>query len=311
MTDFNSVNNLTFKSNLPVKNSAAHLLGNFVDAAENKNLNQNTNQILNQNKENINNAFLFDYNLAKMDNETLLKYLKSLLNMPSDIEKFVQSLSKQDSLELQKILIKNQIDIKELKLFLSQNSKDAISKLINLISSDYLKQIDINSEIKDIWSILNSIQLSSSNLNHNSLRELFLLYIPLEEQFFDKTKDVLKNSDESMDKPSNAQITLLFETNNFSNLYVSLTEDKNYMFAKINCAENFPFCDFMKKLEYFSKQKNFNLNAELNFKKSQNANKQQNIKVMSQSTVSLNILLVSKFIIKMVFEIDNYYTKTT
>lgn len=136
--------------------------------------------------QNINPTLMYDFQMAKMDNETVLKYLQNMLKLPNSIEKFVNQLnSKNVDPKLASILLENLISTKTLAEFLNQNSIDAISKLMQTISASLKQGNNDVSQLKEILNVLSVIQ-NSSALNINTVKELLLLYIPLNQSVFDK-----------------------------------------------------------------------------------------------------------------------------
>ena len=156
---------------------------------------------------------VFNYEQAKMDSETLLKYLQSTLKMPDSIEKFVKS---KDAKAL-KILVENMINTKALGEFLNQNSTSAIETILKTISASMKSGISDVSQLKDILGILTSIQ-SQTNLNTNMIKELLLLYIPLNPMVFDKQIDFTPASADIEEAINNSTLSIVFETVNFSNI---------------------------------------------------------------------------------------------
>ena len=93
MTNFNPINNINFiKTNLNnIQNNK-----NVQDFNDNFNASNNLNSYnlpLNKTFEPINPTLIYDFQLAKMDNEILIKYLQSLLSIPNSIDKFIESLN--------------------------------------------------------------------------------------------------------------------------------------------------------------------------------------------------------------------------
>ena len=128
--EFNSINN----SNFQIANQKANLVKISQDLPQNTQQSTPQTQIpTQQTPQNINPSIMYDFQMAKMDNETMLKYLQNLLKLPNSIDKFVEQLnSKNIDPKIAKILVENLISVKALSEFLNQNSNSAISKLISL-----------------------------------------------------------------------------------------------------------------------------------------------------------------------------------
>ena len=129
-------------------------------------------QALQQNQT-VNPSIMYDFSTVKMDNETVLKYLQNLLNLPNSIDKFVNQLnSKNIDPKIAAILVENMISTKALSEFLNQNSMNAISKLLQTISSSLKSGISDVTQLKEILAILNTIQINT-NLSTNTIKEYY------------------------------------------------------------------------------------------------------------------------------------------
>ena len=86
--EFNSINfNIQINTN-----QKAGLVNNL--AKQNQNQAPLENNMQNQNQaQNINPVLLYDFQAARMDNETVLKYLQNLMKLPDSIDKFLAQLN--------------------------------------------------------------------------------------------------------------------------------------------------------------------------------------------------------------------------
>lgn len=252
----------------------------------------------------INPALMFDYQSAKMDNQTVLKYLQNLMNLPNSIEKFVNQLNSNNiDPKIKSILIENMISVKMLSEFLSQNSNNAISKLMQTISQNLKSGID-TSQLKEILSILGTIQNSNSP-NSNTIKELLLLYIPLNTPIFEKNSDSKIENQEEAKSVKNSKLSILFETLTFSNLLVCIDEAENNLFIDVYTPDNFPKSNFTKTVEILSREAS--IIPIFNFKEKQTRNtesKTQNFKIISDSFISPNTLLLAHIIIQTILKLD-------
>ena len=266
-------------------------------------------QVLAQNQQmqtqTINPSLMYDFQAAKMDNETVLKYLQNLMNLPNSIDKFVNQLnSKNIDPKLTSILIENMISIKALNHLLSQNANEAISKLMQTISSTLKSGTSDVSQLKEILSILGAIQATSS-INTNTLKELLLLYIPLNVPVFDKNIDgEIQNEDEKQ-AIKNSKLSILFETINYSNLLVTINEAENNILVNIFAPMDFPKNEFSRIIEALAKEANIVSFIEFKEKqRSNNANKIQNFKIISDGFISPNSLILAHVTIKTILKLD-------
>lgn len=297
--EFNSVN-----FNINIVNQKAGLVKNSQQQAQTP-----QQQILPQTQPSstqyINPSLMYDFQSVKMDNETVLKYLQNLMKLPNSIDKFVNQLNTNNiDPKLSKILIENMISVKALSEFLNQNSNEAISKLMQTISLTLKSGTSDVSQLKEILSILGAIQ-NSTSLNQNALKELLLLYIPLNIPVFDKNIDGEIKNEEERNTLKNSKISILFETINFSNLLISINESENNLFVDFFAPNNFPKQEFAKIVEALSKE--VNLVSIFEFKDRlvlENKNEISNFKVISDGFVSPNVLMLAHIIINSVLKID-------
>ena len=249
----------------------------------------------------------FNFEMAKMDNETLLKYLQSTLKMPDNLEKFIKNADKGTL----KILVQNMIDTKVLGEFLNQNSALAIEKILKTISTSLKSGASDVSQLKEILGILTSIQ-SQTNLNTNAIKELLLLYIPLNPMVFDKQVDFTPASEEIEDKINNSTLSIIFETVNFSNILCCINSVQNTLYVEIYIDKTFPFEKFSKIIETVAKEINFRVEIEPKLSRkmsSMEAKTARNFKIFSSGFVPTEILLLASIIIKTVFKTDEMFAE--
>jgi len=298
--EFNSIN---FNTN-NITNQKAGLVQNNSQNIQQQNQAQNPTPRPAQ-TQHINPSLMYDFQVAKMDNETVLKYLQNLMKLPNSIDKFVNQLNaKNVDSKLASILAENMISIKALSQFLNQNSSEAISKLMQTISLTLKSGSNDVSQLKEILSILSAIQ-NSSNLNTNTLKELLLLYIPLNAPIYDKKIDGKIQNEEEIKAVKNSKLSILFETIHFSNLLITINEAENTLFVEIFTFDDFPKNEFLKIVEALSKEAK--IAPIIDFKNKQKTNskyKEQNFKILSDGFIPPDALILAHLIIKSIFKID-------
>jgi len=264
-----------------------------------------------QQAQNINPSLMYDFSIAKMDNETVLKYLQNLLKLPNSIEQFVNQLNAQSiDPKIKSILIENMISTKALSELLNQNSTEAISKLLQTISSSLKSGINDVSQLKEILAILGTIQ-TNSTISTNTLKELLLLYIPLNNPVFDKDTSFEDLSENEKTSVKSAKISILFETNNFSNLLCTLSESNKDILIDIYTTKIFPKENFNNIIQTLAKEISINPLIEFKEKSVQENNFSiQNFKVLSDGFISSNSLILSHLIIKTIFKLDDNFSST-
>lgn len=303
MENFN-LNQARFNLN---QSQAAGLVKGSQDVSEaqivnNTNINilQNNAQIMPQ----IDYSML-NLEIPKMEQEMILKYLQNLLNLPNSIDKFINEVKNQDS-KYVKLLVENLLGTKELGEFLNVNSKEAILKVLDTISNSLKAGIKDTGDLKQILSILNSIQNVSKDLNSSSLKELLLLYIPLNNLEFDKRLDLSSLDEDEEDAIKNKTLSILFETVNFSNMLVTLQQDIAGIYIELYCIDTFPFEKFNKVLKTLSKEASINILIEAKtIKPKENKKSQKNsFNIISEDYVSTDVLILAHIIIKTILTID-------
>ncbi len=311
MTNFNPINN-----NFNIYQNFASQKANIVQDNQNQAINQYAqNQSMaqfQQQQTQINPNLLINYEAVKMTNEQILKYLLSMLELPSSIDKFINELNNPKSQDKTiKLLVENLLSTKALNEFLNQNSTNAINKLLNVISTTLKQGREDISQLKDILNILTSIQ-QSSTINTNTLKEFLLLYIPLDIPVFDKQSE-LKNLDEEKTKAINTStLSIMLETISFSNMLCLINASENQLFLDIYSREYFPYEKFDKIIKLLAQNSNVNLST--NFKITKSENKEstiQNFKVNSKGNIPLNVLLIAQMSIKTIFKLDKDYCYAT
>ena len=245
--------------------------------------------------------------VLKMENEVVQKYLQNLLNMPENIEELLKNVNnkKIDSHQYQflKIFVENMLSNKELNQLLNQNSQEAIQKLLNVITQS-LKYNSSTSQLKDILSVLNTIHTTSS-MDTNTLRELFLLYIPIDYQVFKQNSDFKKIEEEYGEKIKNSILSIMLETYSFSNILAILNSEGNSVMLQICANSDFPFEKFKSIIAELSKDNSINVLCD--FVKINTALKgqKQNFKVISQNYIPVSIINIAYLLTKTIFKIDN------
>lgn len=314
MTNFNSGFNPNFNINPnfnPLTRQSTYLDGIkplFVDQSSNEG-NQNLNEtVQNQLQPQAAAAKSEVYNreMAKMDSEVLLKYLQNVMKMPENVNKLLTTL---DS-PIIKALVEKTIDVKVLSQILNTNSKEAIEKVLKAIS-DSIKSgaKDIN-QLKDVLGILSTIQNSTSN---NAVKELLLLYIPVNPPIFDKNVDFQAGSEEEENAINNSAFSLIFETVNFSNISCCINTYENSLYVETYAEKIFPFEKFKKVLDTFKKEMNLRIETENKIiKRVENDKKRiRNFNIISTGFVSFDVLILAHLIVKTIFKIDETFNCST
>ncbi len=246
--------------------------------------------------------------VLKMNNEVVQKYLQSLLDMPESLDKFLQNANSKNtdikSYQFLKIFVENMLNNKELNQLLAQNSKEAIQKLLNVITQTLKHNGSDVTQLKEIMAVLNTIQ-TSSTINTNTLRELFLLYIPINYQVFNEDGDFGNIASDNEEEIKESTLSIMFETYSFSNVLAILQDNDGIITAEIRANKSFPFDKFKNIVTTASKDSSIKVVCDfLEIKENSSSAKKQNFKIISNDYVPINVLNVSQIIIKTLFKLD-------
>ncbi len=315
MTNFNSLNNINLNQMMGnIQRNIANQQAQIVQQGQNQAAPQNQTpmqQNLMFDQAVVYTPEIFSFEMFKMDNETVVKYLQNLLKLPNSIDKFIKELdAKNLNPKALNLLVENMVNLKALGELLNQNSKEAVQKLLETIAAQSKTPGGDLTQLKEILTVLNAIQASSTNLSSNSLKELLLLYIPVNFQAFKEDVEFKGIEDDEKEKAQNSVLSILLETINFSNILCILNENENSLYIEISANENFTFDRFKKIIEVLSKEAN--LKTYVEFKPSKKEiikNAKQNFKVISGGFIPTNILILSHIIVKTIFKIDNDFTQ--
>ncbi len=304
--NFNSI-----RFNASQTNTQAGLVKGFQDIANMP----NTSQIQAQGQnlpafQNAQNVPILDYSMLsveipKMEYETVLKYLQNMLNLPNSMDKFIGELKNPDS-QFIKLLVENLISTKALGEFLNTNSKEAILKVLETISTSLKSGIKDVGDLKEILSFLNAIQVISKDPNNNSLKEFLLLYIPLSVPVFEKKLEFSGLSSEAQKEIDDSDLSILFETKNFSNMLIVLNDATSGVLVDIYSNKDFPKEKFYSVLKQSALDASIKILAEFKEIKTENkGEKAQNFSIISSDFITPNVLLIAHIIIKTIIKIDD------
>ena len=249
------------------------------------------------------------YSLIKMDNSEINKYLQNLLSMPESIVEFIDKATNNEiGQKLAKLIANGELDLNELTVLLNQNSKSAIDKVLKTISNSIASGNSDISQLKDVLSILNSIQ-TSTNIGTNSLKELLLLYIPLNIQAWENS-NVAKNSEDEDKKTDFSSLNILFQTKNFNNMSCIINSIEQDFSIDFKVNNIFPKEKFLLVIEDSLKKLNMACAIDFSLKPDtkEKENDIQNFKVFSNSKVSIKLLILTHLIISNVFKFDNDFS---
>lgn len=262
---------------------------------------------LNQNLETIiNESSLLER--TKLENQQILKYIQNTMKMPETIEKFIKEIAGKNVSEstIEKF-IDSMLDTKVINEFLNQNSKAAIEKMLLTIANSIKTGGSDVAQLKEMLSVLTTIH-HNTIADTNTLRELLLLYIPLNCPVFDsqmELKKVIENQDE---KIKNSSLSILFQTINFSNVLCCMTSENNDVLIELFSIEDFPYKEFEKIVQIIAKEAHLNIRFDfmrINVVSSDES--KQNFRIISNDFIPSNVLIVAHLLIKTLFQFDDKF----
>lgn len=316
MTNFNSLNNINFNQNMGnyqrnISNTPAQIVQQNINQTPNQGQNPNQNALLNQQRTLLNPEFLFNFETFQMDNETVTKYLQNLLKLPNSLDKFMQEINNPKlNPKALNILVENLVNLKAIGELLNDNSKAAIQKLLQTIAQAAKSTGGNTEQLKEMLSVLSSIQSSNLNATTNTIKELLLLYIPIDIQAFNKEVEFKNLSEEEQEKVQSSALSIMIETINFSNILCLINENDNSLYIELSANENFTFDKFKTIVEVLARESSIKTYIEFKpAKKYQDANSKQNFKIVSGGFVQTNVLILAHIIIKAIFKIDSDFGK--
>lgn len=260
---------------------------------------------LNQNLETmVNESSLLEK--TKLESQQILKYLQNSLKMPETIEKFVKEIARQDISEstIEKFL-NSMLDTKVLNEFLNQNSKAAIDKMLQTITNSIKTGGSDVAQLKEMLSVLTTIH-HNTIVDTNTIRDIMLLYIPLNCPVFNEQMDFKKVTENQEQKIKNSTLSILFQTNNFSNVLCCITSENNDILVELFSIEDFPYKEFERIIQIIAKEAHMNIRFDfmrINVVPSEKT--MQNFRIISSDFIPSNALIVAHLLIKTVFQFDD------
>lgn len=262
---------------------------------------------LNQNLETmINESSLLEK--TKLENQQILKYLQNSMKMPETIEKFVKEIAGKNVSEstIEKF-INSMLDTKVINEFLNQNSKIAIEKMLQTIANSIKTGGSDVAQLKDMLAVLTTIH-HNTIVDTNTVKELLLLYIPLNCPVFDSQMEFKKVAQDQEEKIKNSTLSILFQTINFSNILCCITGENNDILVELYSTDDFPYKEFEKIVQVIAKEAHLNIRFDfmrINVVSSDEA--KQDFRIISNEFLPSNVLIVTHLLIKTLFQFDDKF----
>lgn len=260
---------------------------------------------------NFDSTFLTNLKMNELASFEKSLYYKDLMNLPKEIEQVLVILQNKEVAkeELSQLLTTN-INLLQLSELIKQGSKDATSKLIMAMANASKQGITDLSQIKEALKFINaSVSVAGQDNSSQILKTFMLLYLPwlpLQEGVdFDLEIEGSKNEEDEEE----TTVTINISTRHYGNVKVLLILVKgNSITLFINCSEEFPKEELLKRLNIESK--NHSIQSTIAFenvktKKAEDAPRQAKISMSNLKEVNPSLLLMSNAVIKNTIELDN------
>lgn len=262
--------------------------------------------------------------MTPMEVEQNAKYVKELLNLPSDLTRVISQIAANKTLtsaqgaQLLLLLANGKIDLNQLAVLLGDNTKAAMQKLIQTISQAARMGIEDTRQLRDFINTLGYISTTTTD-SSSALKNFILVYLPWlplnaagEKRDFDIgifDKGAQGSEDEIQ------SIVILIETMNFSNIKATLEMSKdNKVEIMLNCPEEFPQKLVLSILKKESESLNIQsgLIVETAKKKiHKDEVKKARAQISASSCVSPQLMQMAHAVVKIVFKIDRDFSNLT
>lgn len=262
--------------------------------------------------------------LASLDRSI---YIKNIMNLPKNLKEFLTEVQKEITQTMQQAqtnvnakvitsdlseLLAQNLSLKDAALFIQQNGKEALAKLIMAMASASRQGIEDMSEIETTMKLINACVAAAGEKDTTQIvKTLILLYLPwlpLQEGV-DFDLEIEARQSESGD--SETSLTILISTKNYGNLMVTLVlSGKNNLTILINCSEKFPKEELLKRIK--PESESHGMQASISFeqramktdKQSESQTPQAKINMSNTSEINPFLLLMAHSIIRHTIEID-------
>ncbi len=297
----NAFNNV--KENFVNSNSNSSLINNFLQNAQNKT--ETGLSVLNQRI------------ISTVEVEQQANYIKDLLNLPRDFQDLIQQIQQGNTnlssmKELSKLLVNGKIDLTALAQILSDNSKEAVQKLMMTIMSVSKMGAQDVSQLKELMGLFSTAGANLSS--EQTVKNLLLLYLPwlplsqrndLNLDFEIGIND--KNSG-SNQGGSSETIRIMIQTANYGNILATLEiSNEGNVDVIISATEDFPEREVIEKLNKEGKKSGFKTSLIVQTQKIEHKaeDKTQDVQITTSDYVSPKLILAAHSLIKIIIDIDS------
>lgn len=260
--------------------------------------------------------------LAQLSNADTSVYVKNLLNLPQTMEDFLLMMTTVQSQtkamvpkDIANLLLTSNLDLSKMVVFLQQNGKEALSKLIQMTANFNQMGADVKgNQMNELAAIINASVSTAGASQNQALKSFLLLYLPWlplgENTNF--SIEIGSGADEEQGE-SNDSITILISTQNYGNVKIILfKEGQKAINMQISCSKDFPKEEVHKAISEEAKSYNIQAGVDFEEKNVSKPEKQENLetKVSLNTSPGVNpfLILMAHSVIKIVITIDKACT---
>lgn len=247
--------------------------------------------------------------LASLDRSL---YVKDLMNLPKEMEQALLMLQNNLTTKDMANLLARNINLSQLAELMQQGGKEALNKLVLSMAEASKQGMSDLSQIKDAMKLINaSVSTAVAKDNSQVLKSFMLLYLPwlpLQEGVgFELEIETSENRSNDSESPE-SYLTIMISTRNYGNLKATLILiGLNSIDIIINCSDNFPNEELMKRIKAEGHSTQSNIVFEQNKQTTQetNATPQAKVNISNPSEINPFLLLMAHALIRHTIELDN------
>lgn len=247
-------------------------------------------------------------NLASIEKSL---YLKDLMNFPKEMEEILVLIqNKISTTEEVAKLLNTRINIASLAELIQKSGKEAMNKLVLVMSNAAKQGITDTSQIKDAIRLINaSVSVAGQDNPNQILKSFMLLYLPWLPLQEGVDFDLEIEGSEAGEKGDESSIIIMISTINFGNIKIVIVLlGGNLINIFVSCSDKFPKEDLLKRVK--AEGKSHSIQTEMNFeqkeiKRGENPSRQAKVSVSNLVEVNPFLLLMANALIRNTIDLDN------
>lgn len=277
-----------------------------------QNIIQRNNIQQNAVKYTFNSSIINDLRMNSLANMEQSLYVKDLMNLPKNLEEVLVLIQNNaEQMEGTAQLLTKNINLSTLAELIQAGGKEAMNKLILVMSEAAKQGITDTTQIKEAIKFINaSVSVASKEEPNQILKTFMLLYlpwIPLQEGVdFDLEIEASGGNDSGEE----LSLTIMIATRNYGNVRATLVLlEGNSMSIIINCSDDFPKEKLLERLK--GENKTHSIQSDITFsqqkvtQKTESEKPQAKVSMSNLMDVNPFLLLMANAVIRHTIELDN------